>query len=91
MISGIRQKFPDRVTPKEAYENLANAVVLQAFVDYVLLLKHDIDCCKSVSRTELEIFFNGQILPIYTSIPGNVLLELARRKAKEQGNVIQFE
>lgn len=82
--------FPKYVTEREAWENLANAVITQAAVDYQCLLM-----CRPplyiseresaiVSEVECEIFFRSQYFAALTSVSGEYIIEVCRKRAKEK-------
>ena len=58
------------------YENLANAIILQAAKDYRMALK----CLKAKNRTaladkdEIERFFRSQWFTVLTSVDGEMLI-----------------
>lgn len=71
----------------ENYENLGNAIILQAFDDYcswlyvykkipTLTTKRELD--------KIEYFFHSALYEICTKIPPSVLIKLAERKVDER-------
>lgn len=69
------------------YEDLANAIVALAFKDYVRILKkikaRPFDKDLQFEKEQLEKFFLGEKITVYTNIEGTYLLQLAKRKADE--------
>ena len=70
----------------EAYENLANAVIIQAVHDYrkaygkVLRGRSDKNTRDKIE--ELEQFFTGEWIEVLTSLDGNLILNTIRREEK---------
>lgn len=66
------------------YENLANAVVIQAFKDYVRILKatrkRPRDTAVLYEKAQLERFFLGERLSVFTSLDGELFIEKAKKK-----------
>jgi len=66
------------------YENLANAIILQAVRDYRTTLKclknnpwnYDADCRKN----EIEHFFRSQLFTVLTSVDGEMLIRSLRKE-----------
>jgi hypothetical protein len=65
------------------YQNLANAIVIQAVKDYedALIREHQ----AKKERKEIEEFFTGDNIKEYTSVDGNVLIETIRKKIARNG------
>lgn len=72
----------------ENYENLANAVVVLAFKDYVKVLiklkKNPEDLKLLIQKEELEKFFLGGRLSDYSTADGSYLMKLAKQRADEE-------
>jgi len=80
--------FPRYVTEREAWENLANAVIVQAVVDYQCLLMSRPPLYTSgrmgadkLSETDCEIFFRSQYYAALTDVPGEYIIEVCKRRA----------
>lgn len=67
------------------YENLANAVVELAFKDYVNVLKklkkRPNNSTLLHEKKDLEKFFLGERITIFTSVDGKALMEYAKKEA----------
>ena len=65
------------------YQELANAIVIQAAKDYeeALIKEHQ----AKKDRKEIEEFFTGDDIKVYTSVDGTVLMETIRRKLARNG------
>ena len=75
----------ENVTEQEAWENLANAVVLQAVKDYrrALQIKDEEGSFKSIRRIrECERFFRSGYFDLLTGIDGERLIHDLRREAE---------
>ena len=68
------------------YENLANAVVLQAVKDYrdaVRKLSHGKRNVMAEQRkTECEVFFKSQYFNVFTTLDGNSLLSQLEKEVE---------
>ena len=68
------------------YENLANAVVLQAVKDYrdaVRKLSHGKRNVMAEQRkTECEVFFKSQYFNVFTDLDGNALLSQLEKEVE---------
>ena len=68
------------------YENLANAVVLQAVKDYrdaVRKLSHGKRNVMAEQRkTECEVFFKSQYFNVFTTLVGNALLSQLEKEVE---------
>lgn len=68
------------------YENLANAVVLQAVKDYrdaVRKLSHGKRNVMAEQRkTECEVFFKSQYFNVFTTLDGNALLSQLEKEVE---------
>lgn len=91
----VRRKEMKLVTEQEAYENLANAIVLKAFEDMV---KGYIRAYKNHSRDrprycrEAEAFLRNEArLQLYTNITSEYLIEEAQRQIKFEKENIDLE
>lgn len=93
-IRGVKS----RVTQQEAYENLANAIIVQAFEDHMGAVRTmrtfawDKKCKEYVNalrtKNECERFFRSEWFKVLTSVDGEVLLrELFRREADDKQTV----
>ena len=66
---------------ERAYENLANAIILQAVDDYREALEdNDIWLIEA-----LENFFMGDLYAILTKVPGKLIIERIRREYGYEG------
>lgn len=81
--------FPRYVTEEEAWENLANAVIIQAVVDYQCLLMDRPPLYTSgrmgrdkLSITDCEVFFRSHYFAVLTKVSGEFLIEFCRQKAR---------
>lgn len=65
------------------YQNLANAIVIQAAKDYedALIKEHQ----WKRERKDLENFFTGDDIKVYTSVNGPALMEEIRKKVARNG------
>ena len=61
------------------YEELANAIILQAVKDYRKALKHD----ERGRKREIERFFRSGWFSILTNISGEMLIRKLRAEVKE--------
>lgn len=66
-----------------AYENLANAVVLQAYKDYVHSIKYN----ERIRRKRINEFFHSKWYRQLTTVPCDVLIQQAFKEAKEAEEV----
>lgn len=89
-VVDVSRNFPRHVTEREAWENLANAVIIQAVVDYQCLLLHRPPmytsgryCSDTLSETECEIFFKSEYFAQLTSIRGDFLIDYCRKRVRE--------
>lgn len=69
----------------EAYENLANAIILQAVKDYRralrLLSKNPQSCSAAAAAKEMERFFRSDWYATLTSVDGEMLIRKLREEA----------
>ena len=90
-ISGARK----RVTKQEAYENLANAIIVQAFEDHMSAVrtmktfswdKKGKEYLKALSiKNDTERFFCSEWFKTLTSVDGEALLqEVIRRETNDK-------
>lgn len=65
------------------YQNLANAIVIQAAKDYeeALIKEHRL----KKERKEIEKFFTGDDIKEYTSVDGIALMERIRKELARNG------
>jgi DNA-binding transcriptional regulator YhcF (GntR family) len=68
----------DRVTIQEAYENLANAIIIQAVKDYRTALKDD----NIGLKRNVERFFKSEYFKALTDISGEQLMKKLRTEVK---------
>ena len=71
----------------ENYEDLGNAIILQAFDDYCSWLYFYKKFPSSNTKRELnkiEYFFHSALYEVCTKIPPSVLIKLAERKVDER-------
>ena len=75
------------VTPEEAWENLANAVVLEAVADYrtasETLRRRPKNRNASQMKAEAECFFRSDEFTRFTTVPGDVILHLLENEQEE--------
>ena len=68
------------------YENLANAVVLQAVKDYRdaagKLSRGKKNIMAELRKTECEVFFNSQYFNVFTTLDGNALLSKLEKEVE---------
>lgn len=83
------RSFPRHVTKDEAWENLANAIIIQAVVDYQCLLMDLPPLYTSghmgrdkLSITDCEVFFRSQYFETLTKVPGEFLIDYCRKKVR---------
>lgn len=75
-------------TIDRAYEDLANAVVVQAAEDYRNALMGKSYCHKSPERIvkETERFFRSKYFKRLTAVDGELLIEMLRQEHEERSN-----
>lgn len=72
----------------ECYENLANAIVLQAFKDYKRALwrlsrnPHDVDAASN--KKKLDRFFNSNWYHLLTDVDAAILVGEAKRQTEDR-------
>lgn len=64
---------------KNGYEMLADAIVVQAADDYTKALCQMYECEAMIK--ELEEFFNGPDIRVYTKVKGTKLMDMLKREA----------
>ena len=68
------------------YENLANAVVLQAVKDYRdavrKLFRGKRNIMAEQRKTECEVFFKSQYFNVFTTLDGNALLSQLEKEVE---------
>lgn len=94
-INGTKKQ----VAPQDAYENLANAIIVQAFEDHMGAVrtmktfswdKKSKEYVRALStKNECERFFRSEWFKALTTVDGEVLLrELARREADDKQTIL---
>jgi DNA-binding transcriptional regulator YhcF (GntR family) len=68
----------ERVTIQEAYEDLANAIIIQAVKDYRTALKDD----NIGLKRNVERFFKSEYFKALTDISGEQLMKKLRTEVK---------
>lgn len=70
----------------EAYQELYNAIILQAVADYRNALAGDSYCSKSPEDVvgECERFFRSEYFALLTKVPGEYLIEKIRKEVKDE-------
>ena len=63
-----------------AYENLANAIIVQASIDYVKALKSG----ASAQQSEVEQFFHSEWFAVLTELDPETLIEKLKREVKNK-------
>ena len=63
----------------DGYKELANAIILQAVMDYRKALKHD----ERGRKREIEKFFRSVWFSILTNVSGEMLIQKLRAEVKE--------
>ena len=61
------------------YQELANAIILQAVKDYRKALKHD----ERGRKREIERFFRSEYFTVLTNISGEMMIQKLRAEVKE--------
>lgn len=72
----------------ELYQELYNAIVLQAVTDYRNALagnSYCSDCPEDVVR-ECESFFRSEYFALLTKVPGEYLIEKIRKEVKDESH-----
>jgi len=94
-IRGVKS----RVSLQEAFENLANAIIVQAFEDHMGAVRTmrtfswDKKCKEYLSalstKNECERFFRSEWFKVLTTVDGEVILrELMRREANDKQAIL---
>ena len=73
----------------EAYQEVANAIVLQAVTDYRNALMGKSYCGKSAEDvvSELESFFRSTYFALLTKVPGVLLIEKLREEVEDEDHI----
>lgn len=80
----------DDVNIDRAYENLANAIVMQAVYDYRRVLRGkrlEYDNNKKVTIEELEKFFHSGWFYLLTNVDGQTIINRLRREYKNENQI----
>ena len=78
----------DNSHPANCYEELANAIVLQAVKDYRAALRGQGCCWKSAEHTvmECEEFFRSEYYRILTKLDGEMLISKLQEEYYDESN-----
>ena len=72
---------------REAYENLANAIIMKAVDDYRKVLnrikRNPHDAAAEWEKESIETFFHSEMFGILTSVNPDVILDYARKTTKK--------
>lgn len=75
-MNKVSELSKDTVTVDEAYENLANAIVISALNDYQELEDNNTDYISNdFNKKELDEFFNSDWYQILTNVDKDVILK----------------